>query len=305
MDYAIMSGGDVGPLGEDAVSQLHGLFRWASRSRRGLLLFVDEAEAFLSARGRVNVVGADDTHVRHALNALLYQTGTGSRSFMLVLATNRPEDLDPAVLDRMDVSLFLGLPAQPQRVSLVRLYMEAHLLSVARKTQRRWWPLGSRYTVEEVCSSDEKISEIAKRCGGFSGREIAKLFIACQYTMIMAAKGALTYKLLDETIVSKINEHAQKMGFSAPSPKLEATGTRSARLVTTSSKTKVPQNSVDTDTDNEGTARKPSTPDSVDLEEEAVPMSHNHYHKTADKALSRQNESIQNGEPNGAKKGCP
>lgn len=27
MDYAIMSGGDVGPLGEDAVTQLHGLFR--------------------------------------------------------------------------------------------------------------------------------------------------------------------------------------------------------------------------------------------------------------------------------------
>eukprot|EP00596_Hydrurales_sp_CCMP1899_P002199 CAMPEP_0119044704 /NCGR_PEP_ID=MMETSP1177-20130426/33738_1 /TAXON_ID=2985 /ORGANISM="Ochromonas sp, Strain CCMP1899" /LENGTH=494 /DNA_ID=CAMNT_0007015221 /DNA_START=59 /DNA_END=1540 /DNA_ORIENTATION=- len=28
MDYAVMSGGDVGPLGEDAISQLHGLFRW-------------------------------------------------------------------------------------------------------------------------------------------------------------------------------------------------------------------------------------------------------------------------------------
>ena len=28
MDYAIMSGGDVGPLGEDAVNQLHSLFKW-------------------------------------------------------------------------------------------------------------------------------------------------------------------------------------------------------------------------------------------------------------------------------------
>ena len=94
MDYAIMSGGDVGPLGEDAVNQLHGLFRWAARSRKGLLVFIDEAEAFLSARGKSSLSGVEKTHIRHALNALLYQTGTQSRSFMMVLATNRPEDLD-------------------------------------------------------------------------------------------------------------------------------------------------------------------------------------------------------------------
>jgi ATPase family AAA domain-containing protein 3A/B len=29
MDYALMSGGDVGPLGKDAVTELHALFRWA------------------------------------------------------------------------------------------------------------------------------------------------------------------------------------------------------------------------------------------------------------------------------------
>ena len=42
MDYAIMSGGDVGPLGTDAVSELHKLLTWAERSSRGLLLFIDE-----------------------------------------------------------------------------------------------------------------------------------------------------------------------------------------------------------------------------------------------------------------------
>lgn len=29
-----MSGGDVGPLGKDAVTELHGLFRWAAKSPR-------------------------------------------------------------------------------------------------------------------------------------------------------------------------------------------------------------------------------------------------------------------------------
>jgi ATPase family associated with various cellular activities (AAA) len=52
----------------------------------------------LSARHTASTLSED---TRNALNALLYQTGTASHSFMLVLATNRAEDLDEAVLDRM------------------------------------------------------------------------------------------------------------------------------------------------------------------------------------------------------------
>jgi ATPase family AAA domain-containing protein 3A/B len=37
---------------------------------------------------------------------------------MMVLATNRAEDLDSAVLDRMDESLYLGLPDAHKRRSL-------------------------------------------------------------------------------------------------------------------------------------------------------------------------------------------
>jgi len=37
----------VGPLGKDAVTELHKLFDWAKHSRKGLVMFIDEAEAFL------------------------------------------------------------------------------------------------------------------------------------------------------------------------------------------------------------------------------------------------------------------
>ena len=79
MDYALMSGGDVGPLGKDAVTELHALFRWARKSPRGLLLFIDEAEAFLGSRSR----NAMSEELRNALNALLYQTGTQSYTYVL------------------------------------------------------------------------------------------------------------------------------------------------------------------------------------------------------------------------------
>ena len=50
MDFAIMTGGDIAPLGKDAVTQIHKLFDWANTSRKGLVLFVDEADAFLQQR---------------------------------------------------------------------------------------------------------------------------------------------------------------------------------------------------------------------------------------------------------------
>lgn len=85
MDYAIMSGGDVGPLGSDAVTQIHNLFYWAKMSRKGVLLFIDEAECFLSDRNK-NFL-SENAH--NALNALLYNTGNQRTDFMMVLATNR------------------------------------------------------------------------------------------------------------------------------------------------------------------------------------------------------------------------
>ena len=53
LEYAILTGGDIAPLGRDAVTELHKLFEWAKTSRRGLLLFVDEADAFLQQTQRL------------------------------------------------------------------------------------------------------------------------------------------------------------------------------------------------------------------------------------------------------------
>ena len=246
MDYAIMSGGDVAPLGEDAVNQLHGLFQWAMKSRKGLLVFIDEAEAFLSTRSskssgsngyekssgdsNSSSSGSNDdgnssnsnVHIRNALNALLYQTGTPSYKFMLVLATNRPGDLDSAVLDRIDVSISISPPQLQQRLSLIHLYMNYHLLQVVVKSQiKTWWILSfftsstmKRY-IDDDCYSDETKEMIAKLTIGFSGREIAKLFIAAQYAMYLADNSRLTKKILLKTVNLKVQEHILKSnGFT-------------------------------------------------------------------------------------------
>ena len=100
---ALMSGGDVGPLGADGVTALHTLFRWARTSETGVLVLLMRPRA-LASRSRAKLT----EHMRNALNAFPYQTGSPTTSFVLVLATNRAEDLDEAVLDRVDETLYFG-----------------------------------------------------------------------------------------------------------------------------------------------------------------------------------------------------
>ena len=75
LDYAIMSGGDVAPLGGKAVQQLHEMFDWAERSRKGLLLFIDEADAFLGRRGNQMSEAEMDVHTISGLREEAAQEG--------------------------------------------------------------------------------------------------------------------------------------------------------------------------------------------------------------------------------------
>lgn len=74
MDYAILTGGDVAPMGSEGVTAIHKVFDWASSSRRGLLLFIDEADAFLRKRSSEYI----SENLRATLNAFLYRTGEQS-----------------------------------------------------------------------------------------------------------------------------------------------------------------------------------------------------------------------------------
>lgn len=50
LDYAIMTGSDIAPLGVGAVTEINKMFDWAEKSPNGMILFIDEADAFLRIR---------------------------------------------------------------------------------------------------------------------------------------------------------------------------------------------------------------------------------------------------------------
>lgn len=132
MDYAIMTGGDVGPMGRDAVTAIHKVFDWASTSRRGLLLFIDEADAFLRKRSSEKI----SEELRSALNAFLYRTGEQNHKFMLILASNTPEQIDYAINDRLDEMVEFVLPGLEERERLMRLYFDKFVLQPAAEGKK-------------------------------------------------------------------------------------------------------------------------------------------------------------------------
>lgn len=201
MDYAIMTGGDVAPMGRDGVTAMHKVFDWANTSRRGLLLFVDEADAFLRKRATEKI--SED--LRATLNAFLYRTGEQSNKFMLVLASNQPEQFDWAINDRIDEIVNFALPGPEERERLVRLYFDKYVLEPATGGRQRMKLAQFDY--------GKKCSEIAKRTDGMSGREISKLGVAWQAAAYSSEDGVLTEAMINARVDDAVKQHLQKMDW--------------------------------------------------------------------------------------------
>uniref|UniRef100_J3LGA5 AAA+ ATPase domain-containing protein n=1 Tax=Oryza brachyantha TaxID=4533 RepID=J3LGA5_ORYBR len=212
LDYAMMTGGDVAPLGSEAVTKIHQIFDWAKKSRKGMLLFIDEADAFLCERNSIHMSEAQ----RSALNALLFRTGDQSRDIVLVLATNRPSDLDAAITDRIDEVIEFPLPGEEERYQLLKLYLNHYMLkedgkdsflgSLLKKQQQK-------IQVKDI--TDDLLREAARKINGFSGREIAKLMASVQAAVYGRLDCVLDPQLLMEVVEYKVAEHHQRIKLAS------------------------------------------------------------------------------------------
>jgi ATPase family AAA domain-containing protein 3A/B len=206
LDYAIMSGGDVGPLGKDAVHELNKLFTWANGSRKGLILFIDEADAFLRT-GRGSEAGAMSEEARNVLSAFLHHTGTESDKFVVVLATNIRDILDRAVVDRIDESFEFPLPTINERRRMLGMFMDEHIHKPTRK--------GKVIDVDPELD-DTVLEDIARRTEGFSGRQLAKLVVAYQAAVFGSGTSRLTVGLAETVLRYKL-AHREEEAVQAAS----------------------------------------------------------------------------------------
>lgn len=198
MDYAILTGADVAPLGADAVTSIHKLFDWANTSRKGLIVFIDEADAFLRKRNSFDM----NQDLRTCLNAFLNRTGTPSKNFMLILSSNLPSDFDKAVNDRITEYIEFDNPSLEQRQRLVRLYFDKFILEPASQMKSRLKV--DNFDYDKVCS------KIAEMTDGFSAREISYLGQKWQASTYVSLEGILTEDLMMKVVEQTLEAHSAK-----------------------------------------------------------------------------------------------
>ncbi|KAK6150887.1 hypothetical protein DH2020_015819 [Rehmannia glutinosa] len=204
LDYAMMTGGDVAPLGPQAVTKIHEIFDWAKKSKKGLLLFIDEADAFLCDSAK-------------CFECVALRTGDQSRDVVLVLATNRPGDLDSAVTDRIDEVIEFPLPQEAERYKLLKLYLTKYLCGEG-DGESKWGrsfvkKKSQKITIKDI--SDDILREAARKTEGFSGREIAKLMASVQAAVYGRPDCVLDSNLFKEIVDYKVVEHHQRIKLAA------------------------------------------------------------------------------------------
>src|SRR5918998_573964 len=90
-----------------------------ARENRPSIVFIDEIDAIAGRRGSVEV---HDGHVNQLLSEI--DGVAGQRGVFVVGATNRPDQLDPALLrgGRLSRTIVLGLPDEEGRAAILRLH---------------------------------------------------------------------------------------------------------------------------------------------------------------------------------------
>jgi len=221
MDYAIVSGGDFAPLGSAAVTEIHNLWDWAERrnNNKGVILFIDEADAFLQKRANKHGTMSED--MRSTINAFLMKSGTESKKVMIVLASNQPEQLDSAVKDRCDVTVLFPLPGKPERLQMLRHYFQTNILQPCLNPKSEG--LFSFFTKRRALSPDDNVldnletilEEVAEKTDGLSGRAINKLVTSWEQSLYQSVEGQLTKEMMMEKVEQFMSDKAQKETWEA------------------------------------------------------------------------------------------
>ncbi|KFY44825.1 hypothetical protein V495_03257 [Pseudogymnoascus sp. VKM F-4514 (FW-929)] len=89
------------------------------------IVFIDEADAIFGDRG----AGSQRTSHREIINEFLREwDGMNDLSAFIMVATNRPFDLDEAILRRLPRRLLIDLPVEADREAILRIHLQGEAL---------------------------------------------------------------------------------------------------------------------------------------------------------------------------------
>ena len=196
MEYVCMSGSSFSKFKDgEGIEALDELFAWAQKSK-GLLIFIDEAETFLSKRENMD----PQSKGYQLLNNFLNYTGTRSDKFMLVFATNHKDALDSAMYRRIDDLIEIPLPGIAERIRLLNLYKNIILLDEQHNES------AFIASVKNILTA-KKIEEIAEQTVGLSGGEIEGIINTIKTDADICNPAILSNELVNTAVKHAVEKH--------------------------------------------------------------------------------------------------
>ncbi|KAI0518535.1 hypothetical protein F5B22DRAFT_635220 [Xylaria bambusicola] len=132
----------------ESEKNVRALFRLAKK-KEPMVIFIDEADALLGARG-----GHQSGNRRETINQFLREwDGMDKMKAFIMVATNRPFDLDEAVLRRLPRKLLIDLPLEADRAAILRIHLKDEAMdeTVSIEDMAKRTPLYSGSDLKNVC----------------------------------------------------------------------------------------------------------------------------------------------------------
>ncbi|KAI1201578.1 hypothetical protein F5X97DRAFT_25315 [Nemania serpens] len=133
----------------ESEKNVRALFRLAKK-KEPMVIFIDEADALLGARGGPRNGGAR----RETINQFLREwDGMDKMKAFIMVATNRPFDLDDAVLRRLPRKLLIDLPLETDRAAILKIHLKDEMMdeTVSIDDIAKHTPLYSGSDLKNVC----------------------------------------------------------------------------------------------------------------------------------------------------------
>ncbi|KAI1343709.1 AAA-domain-containing protein [Xylariaceae sp. FL0016] len=133
----------------ESEKNVRALFRLAKK-KEPMVIFIDEADALLSARSSSQEKPAR----RETINQFLREwDGMDNMKAFILVATNRPFDLDEAVLRRLPRKLLIDLPREADRAAILRIHLKGETLdeAVSLEALAKRTPLYSGSDLKNLC----------------------------------------------------------------------------------------------------------------------------------------------------------
>lgn len=193
MDFLSVTAASLLQSGVEGIKYFDEIVEMATKSKHGVILFIDEADALFINR---DMLSPESDHYK-VLNHILAATGSGSGKLMVIAATNHAYVMDPAMGRRFQDRVKMPLPSEKTRKELLNLYVAEYLFN---EDYNSFLSVQAAYSI----LTDKRINTIAQETAGLSHAEIKDIIVIMSKKALASKNGILAESHIQTAISQAI-----------------------------------------------------------------------------------------------------